>query len=228
MKLYRAKRKEDLTICTFLWGTWYGLGIEYLLRLKRGIDQHLDQPHRFVCFVGNGVDVSSVADQEIEFVPFAACYRRNLNKLFMFRPDNGLTGRVLCFDLDVIVIGDLTDIASYRGDFATCESIGEPGQCGGTLIGFQAGECLELWEELAVFQEEIEDMYRGSERKYYRGRIQSPDYWQRLYPGQVMNYRKDCRKGIPEGTRLVFFTGQPKPHQVQSGWVRDWWETSLL
>ena len=71
--------------------------------------------------------------------------------------------------------------------------------------------------------------------------IARPDHWMKLfngdqnylerYPYKVLqltypglySYKVHCRNGCPNDARIVFFHGQPKPHNVR-GWAGDFWK----
>lgn len=226
-KLAIAKRPNDLTICTFLWGSWYGKGVEYVNKLYRGIERNLTIPHQFRCFTDR-VRLPG-ADKGIKLLPIppnVMNWRRNLKKLIMFAPDNDLSRWVLAIDLDVVITGSLDDIVCWRGEFITCDSVKSSGKMGGTLIGFYAGWGEDLLWNYFLKNPWIADEVKGSERKLYRLRIGKYNLWQREIPNQVYHYRSlsgTIEKRLPLNARIVYFTGQPKPHQVQEGWVKEYW-----
>lgn len=221
--------KNDLCIICFWWGNWGGkFGAEYVNRLYRATARNLSPPHRFICFADkyngdfeHGIEVVPLSKQE-------AAMRWNLTKMAAYRPNNGLTGRVIMLDLDVVIVGSIDEICSYDGQFATCEAAYRPGKIGGSIVGFPAGFGARLlWQPLSARYNAIANMTRGSERIYYHycmggGRMKI-DFWQRMYPGQVLSYKVDCRNGLPEGARIVRFHGKPRPHEVGDEWVVQNW-----
>lgn len=46
--------------------------------------------------------------------------------------------------------------------------------------------------------------------------------WQDVLPGRVVSYKVHCKTGVPEGASIVCFHGQPRPWQVNNGWVPAW------
>ena len=231
-------RKLDLTVACFLWGLWGSpKAIEYVNRLKYGVGRNLSIPHRFVCFSDRtgigfapGIEVIPLSTEEMDF-------RWNLTKMVAYKPDNGLTGRVLLFDLDVVVIGDLDEMAGYDGQFITCEGAYHKGRPGGSIIGFEAGWGKdELWMPLMANRKFYEAMTDGSERKYFNMVLKSKghpiDFWQDKYPGQVLSYKLHCEGTSirPNGARVVRFHGKPRPHEAdKNNWViREWTKWSTI
>ncbi len=225
MKLARAKHPQDLTICTFLWGDWYGLGPTYLKNLYEGVKRNLDQPFRFICYARETY-LGNMIKSNIEFIPISISWRRNLNKLVMYSFNSKLTGRVIALDLDMVIVGGLSEIVSYRGEFITTESLNCPGKIGGSVIGFKAGYGYDtLWTPMNKNPKGLGDKYRGSERWYYRDQIKKYDLWSKLYPGQIVHY-ENCKKGIPKNARIIYCTGSPKPHQIEDRKIKEIWVNS--
>ena len=161
-------------------------------------------------------------------------WKWNLKKILMYKPDNGLTGRVLCLDLDMIILGSLDDMARYNDSFITCAAPFNPHKVriGGSMIGFDAGYGEEeLWNPLMCEEtyKHIEKITRGSERIYYRMRLDKDNvnFWQHKFPGQVLSYKHEIGEGgtPPADTRIVMFHGLPRPHErLELKWVKDNWK----
>ena len=222
------KRQLEITIVCFLWGNWGGgRGVEYVNKLYFGVKRHLSISHRFVCLTDRIKGEGFAKGVELLCLDVPN-WRWNLKKMFLYKPDNGLYGRVLAFDLDVVIIGNLDDIARYRGEFATCEAAYHRGRMGGSLLGFSSGFGLtRLWEPLISNPRRVENKTGGSERKYLGLQLKNKDvdFWQDLYPGQVLSYKVDCQKGVPENARVIRFHGRPRPHDVVDNhkWMRENW-----
>lgn len=215
-----------LTIACCLWGDWpgQGWGPEYVARLKRGVERNLTG-HRFVCFAD---DVSRVP-AGIEARPLnAPSWKGCLPKLYVYSPEAALEGRVILFDLDNVITGPLDDMAAYRGPLAVRAWFRgwDRGirQADGDMIGFEAGsdECRALWGRLIADPEKAEAQTGGRERVFIRETVK-PDLWQDFVPGQIVSWKNHCREGLPRGARVVSFHGDPRPHNVKAGWLKERW-----
>lgn len=197
-----------VTVACLLWGSWGdGHGIEYVHKLRDRVSKHMKTPHRFVCLSDRDVP-------EVETIRFEPRFRWNLNKMHLYKPDIGLEGRILAMDLDIVPLGNLDDFAAYDGRFAVCESFGQPGLAGGSIMSFEAGTLDYLWHDLVACPGKWHDRTGGSERFYYRTQIKDCDFWQRLLPGQIASFKKHCQEGVPVGTRALVFHGRPRPHEI--------------
>ncbi len=204
-----------LTVACFKWGNWCAPhGTDYVNRLFRHVQDHLQAPHDFICFTD---DPTNLAPGITARTLGCADWNWNLRKMWAYNPASGLKGRVLLLDLDTLVTGSLDDIAAYSGPFCVAEDFFEPGRHGGGVISFEASQELtkRLWEPLVSRYESINAAVNGSERFYFRRELgEWGDHWQKVLPGQVVSSKVHCRSGVPPDARLVCFHGQPRPHQV--------------
>jgi hypothetical protein len=201
-----------LTVCCFLWGDWPHAEM-YVDRLRRGVARHLSLPHRF------------------EVITAAPDLPRNLRKMWLYAPENGLSGRVLCLDLDTVVIGSLDDIGGYVGQFCVLEDLWQPGLCGGGVTAFEAGDPVlqeRLWQPIVDNLGEVMSVCGGAERHWFRAQMPDADFWQRFYPGQIVDAKPKATRqiieAVPGNGRLVCFHGRPRPHEVERDWLTEHWQ----
>lgn len=191
-------------------------GPEHVWALKRAVAKHLREPHEF-CILTDG--------------DFAGMWGRRLlmewpgwwSKIELFRP--GLfTGPVLYFDLDTVVVGDLSEIAAYRGPLAMLSDFYKPllGQSG--VMAWTPGpHTAFLWERFLDAPVHHMRLYPGDGQFLYAyatdqdwvvGR--NPDRLQALFPGQLVSYKLAVRPTgkVPAGARVVCFHGHPRPWQT--------------
>jgi SAM-dependent methyltransferase len=226
--IVRPKDKNDLTIACCYWGNWCGeWGPEYVNKLYRTTKFYISQPHRFVCFT----DQSEGIDENIEILPLQSpSYVDILPKMVVYRPDNGLSGRVIVIDLDIVIVDSLDDMVSYYGEFCCKHNYLKFHEPGGDMLGFEFGYGEKIWDVIKGRTEEIEQKTKGDEREVYKLLIdwQNIDTWQMLYPGQLVSYKLDILKNgldkFPENARLVSFHGQPRPHELlHIDWIKKHW-----
>ncbi len=217
-----------LTVACFRWGDW-GAGHDYVGRLYRGVARHLSAPFRFVCFT----DRPQGLPGGVESLPLPTVgWPRNLTKLWLYAPENGLEGRVLALDLDVVITGSLDDMAAYDGRFCTLEDLWQPGRADGAVTAFEAGTLPDLYRLVTLAPATVKRISKGgSERYWYRAQLPEADFWQRLYPGQIADAKPqgagppDGRiiQGLPQSARLAVFHGRPRPHEVARPWLTEHW-----
>ena len=182
-------------------------GHDYVRKLKRGIERHLDRPrdHDFVCFTDDpvpGVLCESLPDNRLPGW-FA--------KIGLFK----LKEQALYFDLDMVIVGALKPLLDWEG-FGI---LADP-----WLPTFNSSVMRLTGNEGHVFDTFTPDAMRGC----YMGDQQ---WITQAMPGAntfpvewVPSYKAHrCADGYPPSAIAVNFHGEPKPSQIQSGWVKEMW-----
>lgn len=202
-------------------GNYCDRGAEYVEKLFAGIDRHMpDIPYRCVCLTD---DPSTLPKWVIpKTVPTGLVGWWNKVALFqpgMFEPGE----RVLYFDLDTIIIGDLTDIASYAGRFAIMRDPYHPEHMGSSCMAWEAGTVDHIWTRWD--QAGRPSFHPGGDQTWVEAMQPKADYWQDMFPGQVVSFKRDCwlQGRIPDNARMVVFHGKPRPHQCVAPYIKELW-----
>jgi uncharacterized Rossmann fold enzyme len=213
-----------ITVLT-VWKTGGVYGREYVERLHKAVTEHLNIPHRFVCLTDGEVD-------GVETIPLKYGWPGWWSKVEMFRPDLEDLGTILFLDLSCVIVGSLDTLASHEGEIVTKDFYyGGPSQ---SVFKFRPGKCRQLWD---AFTANADHWMKEGDRRippHFGDQIlmtkvwdQPIEYWQDVYPGQVVSYKVHCRDGIPPDARIVKFHGSPRIHECEEPWVRFAWETGI-
>lgn len=179
---------------------------EYVERLRDGVKKHLKEPHRFVC----------LSDVEVpcERIELKHDWPGWWSKIELFRPD--IDDDLLYFDLDTLIVGDLSDIAKVRHLTMLADFFADyPASGVMYLPWFERGEVWRKWikDPRAHMVEQGGHGDGGFLRKVWGNR---PARWQDEVPGQIVSYKKHVRgRGLPDDARVVCFHGQPRPRAVE-------------
>ena len=227
--------EEALEMIEIVTTLWYGdrwkkedRGEEYVLKLFNSIRRFTTVPFKFT-LLQSGADMDKLNRPFIIYPLKASCWKYCFPKLMVFNPDLFDKGsRVFVFDLATVVTGNLDEIFSYRGPFITRR---EPNEklSGGGLVSFEAGSeiALRVWDLVTNKTSEVLKITGGRERYFYRNWFSDVnEFWSELFPGQCVDYKYHVKPNggvLPVGTRLVHFNGRPKPHQINSSWVKEHW-----
>jgi hypothetical protein len=134
-------------------------------------------------------------------------------------------GRAMFIDLDTFILGNIDDIASYDGPFATLRDFWRPQGLGPAIMIWRTDNSLGLWEEFDSNGQQMTDP-RGDQGFFEnldQGRFpKQVDILQDLYPGAFVSYKTHCTQAVPEGARVVCFHGKPRPHEA-GGWAKEVW-----
>ena len=198
-----------------------GRGTEYTAKLAAMVRRNVSIPHRFVCVT----DDPFLEIEGVEII-LAPTNLRNLRgwftKLYLFAPGIFPKGeRVLFFDLDTLILGNIDDFASYVGPFAGLgdHRDGGGGGFGSGLMLWEAGTVDRIWTEWVRQAYPLGD---GTDDSWIASQVPQAVRIQRVLPGIVSYKFHKCRDGPPKGARVVCFQRHPKPHECE-GWVSGVW-----
>lgn len=233
-----------LNVICLKYGDVYGS--EYVNRLRKGVMRNSTRPLRIFCMTEDRQGI----DPAVEILPlpeepyFAAMenalrnarVRGRLRKVSMFRPDliPDLEGPLLVLDLDVVVIGDLADLADYApGKVAMRrEWKARPWQLGhGSVEKIEPASHRYLYEDMLKDPEGSVLLGGGSEQNYtslnaarHNDFVPFPDEW-------IASFKYDCRPPRPLNlilpprkppfAKVVCFHGRPKMSEAVAGFRSD-------
>ena len=200
--------------------------VRYVNRLAKGVHEHLPIQHRFVCLTDHPREMLP----GIETVALEHGWPGWWSKMELFR----LPGPVLYFDLDTVIVGDLSTLArSVTGDlFAMLSDFYRPNLLSSGVLAWGGDETAIF----GAFQLSARGRWNGARLTCGSVRYRGDQEWLREYlkcypdkkvttvqsiePG-VVSYKVRVRPmgEIPEGAKVVCFHGQPRPHEV------EWLET---
>jgi hypothetical protein len=190
--------------------------------LRRGVNRWL-KGYRFVCLTD---------DPQVGLwgLPLRQPWPKWWAKLNLFAPGT-FTGPVLAMDLDTLPVGDLRDLASYRGPLAMLNDFfdasprhrrrSEPRAQSGVLAFVPGAETERLWREWTADPAGHMARYRGDGEWLHEHA--TPDRLQTLYPGQIASLKVDAQDGPPPGCRLVCGHGRPRFTSPAAGWAHELW-----
>lgn len=180
---------------------------------------------KFVCFT----DDSDPYHERIEKRPLPNpelsgwWHKLSLFKKGVFDPED----RIIYLDLDTVIVGGLDDIISYQGDFAILQDVYRDGGFQSSVMMWKQSECYGLWNYFGLAPRYFCESLTGGDQSFienfFEMKQQSPDILQKIYPDCFKSYKVDCKTGVKKGTKVVFFHGSPRPHEV-GGWVRSVWK----
>jgi hypothetical protein len=160
---------------------------------------------------------------DIETIPLKRANKNWWVKLELF----SLTGPTVYFDLDTIIVSDITDICTYPHRFTGLTNFKHKGKTNAFASGFMAwnGDFSYLDRDIdaATDREYRGDLTGDWQRHGDQGWVNDhleikPELTGDLFPGRFVSYKWDVRrKGrVPDSASVVCFHGVPRPHEI--GW----------
>lgn len=172
------------------------MGLEYVTRMRNMIMRWAKPPYEFVCLRDEGD------------------YPGWWSKIELFRPGR-FKGRVVYFDLDSVVVGPLDQLVEHKGIVNLLDwGWLTPTLCSSVMI-WDAGEHEEIFTQ---FDRMVPSLFRGDQDW-----ITHLGGWQALPPQFCKSYRYVCVQQPPAGCVHVSMHGNPKPHEIKTGWVPKSW-----
>lgn len=187
--------------------------------LERGVSEHLPQPHRFVCL--------SDVPVHCERIPLGHGWPGWWSKMNVLALPESY-GHVLYMDLDTLPVGDLSDVASYAGDFAMIRNVnGRTQDRQSAVMAFRAGGwyIMALYEAFAQQAESEMGSYPG-DGQWLHAHAPEPAVLQDLYPGQIVSAKWDVKyetEGPRGDVRLALGHGPPRFSDPKAGWAHRLW-----
>lgn len=138
-------------------------------------------------------------------------------KIHLFKP--GLfEGRCLYFDLDTVIVGSLEDLVQYDGDFAGISDFYDQRRLQTGVMAWEAGEADSVYERwVACGKPE----FPVGDAGWIGTVVPSADRLDRVFPGQIVSFKRDCLDGVPDDARVVCFHGKPRPHHLKE--IMGYW-----
>ena len=240
---------DQLTFVTFRWqptpGYRSNFPPESVYALREMIRRHYAPAHRFVCVTDKPNELPGVETVELwtdhATVPspigrsYPSCYRR----LKLFAPDAGLTfgERLVCIDLDMVIVRDIAPLFDRPEDFVIWGESDYPGRqaYNGSLWMLKTGSRPQAWTKFdpkTSPQKAWAAGGRGSDQGwlcYILGKNEAK--WTRA--DGVFSYRKHIApKGnvLPAEARIIAFHGKTDPWCFQARnvpWIREYYPHEL-
>ena len=202
-------------VCVYRTGGDYNA--DYVRRLAVGVHNNIAMPHDFIC-LSDDPEVAGVGSN----LPLAHNWPGWWAVMELYR----IRGPALYFDLDTVIVGDITPLAQWAidnpKDIASLR--GFKGEWSATGILAWGGDQSRIHRHFS------QDVLQGS--LSVRGGLQignghwsSDQNWidahsyihtriNDFFP-YVYSYKHHCKRGLPEGARVICFHGHPRPSEVK-------------
>jgi len=232
-----------IDVVCFKWGTKFGP--EYVNKFYRAVQRNTTVEHNFICYTDDPVGV------ECETRPFLADLPFWWYIIGLTNPAHNHSDRTFYFDLDTIVTGNIDHLLSMDKPFATISDFVRPKGLQTAFIMWDKESGAKIWEYFTKryqpedyanldcsvtvpggtnqFLEEamgVVDINKnpvpGAQPPIPVCRIQ--DVWPKQFFSFKRNIRREHRNQLPPDTRLVFFHGNPMPHEMHNlPWMKEHW-----
>lgn len=198
------------------YGTKYGP--EYVNRLFYGVRKNLTLPFKFHCFTENPTGIDD--NIKIHNLPHTLPGKGWWQKLYLFSDQISLKGKIFYIDLDTLVTGNIDKIVKHSGDKLTVlhdffnYRAGNKEAVGSGLMSWKAGQYTHIWDTFIKNpQKAMDKIHPHGDQKWVEINEPNRNYFQELFPKQIVSYKVHCKKRLPDNARIVCYHGAPSIEQ---------------
>lgn len=189
--------------------------VEYVSRLADQIRTFLPLKHRIFCFTDVDADMLPNA---VTGVPFAKDLPGWWAKMNLF--SGVIDDDIFYLDLDTILTGDITDLATF-GRLAIMRDVYRSEGQQSAIMWIPKSEKRGIWRTFNSDPDGFMELYQSGGDQIFLERIwgDRSARFQDTFPGQIVSYKANQieKRGVPRDARAVVFHGNPKPRDI--GWV---------
>jgi len=217
----KGNRPKKITICCVQSNNYLGRGAEYVNILHDMILRNMSPEiqYRFICFT----DDSTGINHWIETKPLPEADLQGWwNKLALFKRGVLKEGtQVFFFDLDTLVVSDLTEVMGYDGDLCLLRDFYRPDGLGSGLMSWKPESNYHIWDRWVACEKPL---LAGGDQSWIERVAIDCDRWQDACPEKVISYKANCAPYPTKEASIVCFHGEPRPHGCTQKWVQDIWK----
>jgi hypothetical protein len=232
---------HETSILCVKYGSKYGL--EYLERLRNMIARNITVPYKLFCLTD---DPRSVEGVHTIHQPSAGYSKLWWQKVHMFDPRLPLQGRILYFDLDVVICGNIDKMTQNLGNnFMGIQDFNRKfypswKMLNSSVMSWVHGEHSEIWFNFNQNPKVAMRMHGDQDWIWAQGKNKIkfwPKEWIQSYKWEVRSREElVVRNGtrgfksvnhdvqIPNGCSVMVFHGEPNPADVQDKIVVENWK----
>lgn len=229
-----------ITVLCVKFGNKYG--VEYAERLRNMVSRHLTIPYEFVCLTDDQHPIKGVRSI---IQPNAQYSKGWWHKVHMFDPNLNLNGRIIYFDLDVVIHANINKLVEnldnhFYGirDFNR-KFISKWDKLNSSVLSWISGTNSDIYN-LFIKDKNTAMRLHGDQDWIYKvakGNIKYwPDDWLMSYKWEIRSrneidfsrrenktFKTIRNPEIPKSCCVTVFHGDPNPDQVLDPYVIDNW-----
>ena len=218
-----------------------GYGIEYVERLRNMVSRHMTVPYEFVCLTDDNTKIDGV---KILLQKNSGYVKQWWHKVHMFDHSLPLEGRILYFDLDVVIHNNIDKLAVNTNDFLGIRDFNRKFHPGWKILNSSTmcwthGLHSDIYNEFKKNPKLAMRLHGDQDWIWTRAKDKIkffPENWIQSYKWEIRNKSeiiningsknfRDVKNDLrinPECCVAVFH-GEPKPQDVKDKFVIDNW-----
>jgi len=211
------------------WGDKFSA--EYVNKLFRGIKRNTTKEFLFTCYTDNSEGLLENISSKAIPLSTGDWY----SKISLYNKElYTSTDQIFYFDLDTVIVGNLDEILSYRGEFIILRDFYKLQGFGSGLMSWQPDAANHMWTTHTKGMK-----YKRGDQGWPELAFPHANIWQAEYPEKVISYKVHIRDnnvipprqinrrtnlpGSLETASIVCFHGKPLPHEITENWMKEHW-----
>jgi hypothetical protein len=233
------KIPETITVLCVRFGNRYGR--EYVERLRNMVSRHLTVPYEFMCLTDDHHPIDGVKSIVRPNEGYAKGW---WHKVHMFDPSLGLKGRVLYFDLDIVIHNNIDKLVeNFQSEFLGIRDFNRKFNpqwniLNSSIMSWPAGLHPDIFTTFKTNPKQAQKLHGDQDWIWNiaKSRITFwPESWIQSYKWEIRDrndtifqngkrsFRSIKNPKIPDSCCVCVFHGDPKPEDVQDPFVVDNW-----
>lgn len=224
-----------VNIICMKWGNKYSA--EYVNRLYSMVNRHLTLDFEFICFTDDSNDIGR--EVKIQPLPQLALPKdipeRGWQKLTVFGKNfGGLSGLTLFLDLDIIIVDNIDDFFTAKGDFLIAHDKKNAKKLEGnsSVFRFQIGQYPQILDYFEQNFQQVKQQVRHEQAYLSREmhKLGQLNFWNDEW---VPSFKYRCCPSwlkswfqapfIPKNAKIILFHGLPNPPNALKGISGKWY-----
>lgn len=212
----------QLNIICLKTGTKYSS--DYVNNLFKMCKRNILLPFRFVCFTDDDKNI----EKEIETKPLPH-NNKNIhgwfNKLSFFQKKLfDLQGVILYLDLDVVLVSNIDEMFYFKkNEFVIIEDWLykklKQKKYNSSIMRWNMDLVPELYN--SYINDFNKNKKYAGDQDFITNKIKNVVFWPEEW---VKSFKiNKCFDQIPDQSKIIVFHGKPNPHEVNYGWVKNFW-----
>lgn len=204
---------SKLQIACVKWGDKFTANDVNVLynQVKRNVTLDFD----FICYTDNNAGI----DNGIQTRGCHSSLQGWWQKLYLFGPQCGLSGRVFFLDLDTLIVDNIDHLLTRTEPFILLRDVFygvypsvDINDCGSAIMLWDHEEYTDIYNSfISDYKNNIRSLKPHGDQRWIQKRlpVEQRVFWQDLFPEQVVSFKVSCREGLPLNTKIVCFHGKP-------------------
>lgn len=199
---------------------------DYVNNLAKGVKRNTTVPIEFVCYCTDdtGIDRSLVDT----VVKISKQYSGWWNKIELFNTANFHGRKIVFFDLDTIILGNIDEVLSYDHYFTGLRDFYKLDRFASGVLAWKQVDP-KIYVEFHKKPSFAMRSCTGGDQEFISKCIGNKhEFFQDLFPGKFVSLKADCgyrenRLKVPASASVLCFHGIPKPHEMVGTALYDIW-----